>query len=58
MEMDEDPEYLELIENFKNCVRYPFSTRVGWLTFRVVDEMLKRLFVKRVSDKYMPVDLK
>jgi hypothetical protein len=49
---------MELLEDFKNCIKYPFSVRVGWLTFRIVDEILKRLFVKKVSDMFMPVDLK
>lgn len=52
-----DPFYLELLENMQNSVNYPFSPRVAWLSYRIVDEATKRLFLKKMSDSSMPVDL-
>ncbi|CDW78073.1 ef hand family protein [Stylonychia lemnae] len=53
-----DPECVELLENFQNCMRYPFSERVGWLCYRTVDETLKRLYLKKSSEMFMPVDIR
>lgn len=39
-------------------MKFPYSSRVCWFTFRIIDEILKRNFLKRASDMFMPVDLK
>lgn len=49
---------MELIDNFRNCIKFPFSNRVAFLTFRIVDETLKRVYVKKLSDEFFPIDLK
>lgn len=56
--MRDSYEYLELLENFQNNIKYPFSTKVGWLCYRIVDEMFKRIYVKKMSDSYMPIELR
>ena len=56
--MQESFEYVELLENFQNNVKYPFSAKVGWICFRIVDEVFKRVYVRRMSDSFMPVDIK
>lgn len=43
---------------FKKYVVEPFSPRVGWMTYRIVDEILKRAYIKRMCDLYSPIDLK
>ncbi len=58
IEMNQDFEMLELLENFQNSIRYPFSPRVGWLCYRVIDEVFKRLYLSKMSDYFMPVDMK
>ena len=58
IELNDDFEFMELLENFQTCIKYPFSQRVGWLCYRVVDEIVKRIYLKKMSDNFMPVDMK
>ena len=56
--MVEDPEYKEIIENFQTSIKYPYSSRVGWITYRITDEVLKRLYLKKMAESFMPLNLK
>jgi hypothetical protein len=56
--MDSDPEFSDLVKKFQANIKEPFSMRVGWLSYRILDDILKKLFLKKVSDNFMPVDLK
>lgn len=53
-----DKDHLDLLENMTNNIKYPVSKRTGWLSYRIMDDMLKSLFLKKESDKYMPFELK
>ncbi|TNV87114.1 hypothetical protein FGO68_gene8085 [Halteria grandinella] len=58
IEMNNDPFYHEhLLENLQNAVTYPYSPRVAYLCYRVTNEAIKRLFLKKMSDQCMPVDI-
>jgi len=35
----------------------PFSSRVGWISFRIVDEMIKRVYLSNITQRFMPVSL-
>eukprot|EP00347_Sterkiella_histriomuscorum_P002769 403366870 len=54
----DDFELLDLIEDFQTCLKYPFSHRVAWLCYRIVDEHFKSLYLKKMADNYLPIDLK
>jgi len=46
MELIESRDHLDLLENLRTCVQYSASPRISWLCYRIVDEHLKRLFLK------------
>jgi len=31
---------------------------VGWITYRITDEVLKRLYLKKMAEIFMPLNLK
>ena len=56
IDMIQNEDCVELLENLVNCVRYPPNPKVAWLCFRVVDQTIKRLFLKKMSDQFMPLN--
>jgi len=58
IDMEGDLQYLELIENFKSSIKIALSIRVGWLSFRIMDEVFKRIFLKKLSENFMPFNFK
>jgi len=56
--MYNDPESVELLENFTSCMKYPFSERVGWLCYRILDEIFKKIYLKKCAEMFMPVDIR
>jgi hypothetical protein len=55
--MIDDEKYCDLLENLKACITFPTSPQVGWLCFRIIDETIKRVYLKKKSDTLMPIDL-
>ena len=47
VEMIQNQEYVDLLENLHTCVKYPVSARIAWVCYKIVDETLKRLFLKK-----------
>lgn len=55
-QMEAGPELHELLSHLQSFVSSPtVSPRVAWLCYRVIDEILKRCFLKKLSDDYMPL---
>ena len=57
LDMINDPESLDQLEKLNASIKYLVSPRVAWMCYRIVDETIKRLFLKKVSESFMPVDL-
>jgi len=57
MDLIESRQHLDLLDNLRTCVQYSASPRISWLCFRIVDDHLKRLFLKHHSERLMPIEL-
>ena len=58
MGLDEVKEYKDLLDNMMNNIKFPFNKRAGWLSYRILDDTLKSLYLKKQAERYMPIDLK
>jgi hypothetical protein len=50
----EDPDWVETIDNINQVLKDPFSDRVGYLLYKIIDEESKRLFVEANVKAFMP----
>ncbi len=57
MDLIENRDLLDLLDNLRTCVQYSTSPRISWLCFRIVDDHLKRLYLKHHSEQLMPIEL-
>ncbi|CDW88315.1 ef hand family protein [Stylonychia lemnae] len=57
IDMGDDYELLSLIDDFQQCIKDPFSPKVALLCYKIVDNHLKNLYIKKMAEIYMPIRL-
>lgn len=46
---------LEMVDQMAKCIMYPVNEKIAFITFKIVEETIKRAVVKAEIEEYMPV---
>lgn len=58
VELNSEEQYLELIQSLHNLINDPYSSRVGIIRYKIIDKVIKRACINKITDNYMPVNVK